>query len=58
LTEREDSKVLLPAHDINLGPRAAFFQDQKISSCDNKGMAFLLCKDISKREKDGWARVP
>lgn len=60
LTEREDSKVLLQAQymALNLGPKAAFLSDQKISSCDNKEMAFLLCKDTSNREEDGWARVP
>lgn len=44
LTEREDSKVLLPAHDINLGPRATFYKTRRFHLVITREWLFYFAK--------------
>ena len=47
LTEREDSKVLLPAHDINLGPRATFYKTRRFHLVITREWLFYFAKTSS-----------
>jgi len=44
LTEREYSKVLLPAHDINLGPRAALYKTRRFHLVITREWLFYFAK--------------